>query len=140
LERFRIAVAYARWDGLGLFSKQLESFMDGGGEFQAIYGVANGVTTPDALLYSLYLKELYTTHTYAGGVEDKYADAIFHPKLFELRVGDRTILIVGSANLTGGGLLRNTELVAELEVPRGDPTEAAAEDAWKGRLRQRRSR
>ena len=131
LERFRIAVAYARWDGLGLFSKQLESFMDAGGEFQAIYGVANGVTTPDALLYSLYLKELYTSHTYAGAVEDKYADAIFHPKLFEFRFCDRTILIVGSANLTGGGLLRNTELVAELEVPHGDPTEAAAEDAWK---------
>jgi HKD family nuclease len=131
LERFRIAVAYARWDGLGLFSQRLESFMSSGGEFQAIFGVGNGVTTPDALLYSLYLKELYTTHTYAGAVEDKYADSIFHPKMFEFRFGDRTILIVGSANLTGGGLLRNTELVAEIEVPSGDPAESLAEDAWK---------
>lgn len=73
----------------------------------------------------------YTTHTYAGAVEDKYADSIFHPKMFEFRFGDRTILIVGSANLTGGGLLRNTELVAEMEVPRGDPAESVAEDAWK---------
>ena len=33
LQRFRAAVAYARWDGIGLISHQLESFLDAGGEF-----------------------------------------------------------------------------------------------------------
>jgi HKD family nuclease len=131
LERFRIAVAYARWDGIALVAKALEAFIDAGGEFQVIYGVANGVTTPDALLYSLYLQELFETHTYAGAIEDEYANSIFHPKFFEFRFDDRTIMLVGSANLTGAGLLRNTELVLELTVARGDSVEADTENMWR---------
>jgi HKD family nuclease len=131
LERFRVAVAYARWEGIALIAEALEAFIDGGGEFQAIYGVANGVTTPDALLYSLYLQELFVTHTYAGAIEDEYANSIFHPKFFEFKFSDRTIILVGSANLTGAGLLRNTELVLELEVARGDSAEDAAASAWR---------
>jgi HKD family nuclease len=132
LKRFRVAVAYARWDGIGLIAPQLEHFLDEGGEFQAIYGVANGVTTPDCLLYSLYLQELYKKqHTYAGAIEDKYANSIFHPKLFEFRFSERTIAIIGSANLTGGGLLRNTELGVEIETPHGDPAEKAIDAVWK---------
>ena len=57
LERFRAAVAYARWDGIGLIAPQIEEFLESGGEFQSIYGVANGVTTPDSLLYGLYLQD-----------------------------------------------------------------------------------
>jgi HKD family nuclease len=131
LRRFRVAVAYARWEGLGLIAPQLEDFLDEGGEFQSIYGVANGVTTPDCLLYSLYLQELYKKHTYAGTIEDKYANSIFHPKFFEFRFSKRSIVIVGSANLTGGGLLRNTELGIEVETPHGDLFEKEIDAAWK---------
>jgi len=131
LQRLRIAVAYARWDGIGLFARQLEEFLDEGGEFQSIYGVGNGVTTPDSLLYSLYLQELYKKHTYAGAIEDEYANSIFHPKFFEFRFAERSVVIVGSANLTGGGLLRNTELSVEIETPHGDPLEREIDEAWK---------
>jgi len=72
LLRVRMAVAYARWDGIGLVAENLETFLADGGEFQCIYGVNNGVTTPDSFLYSLYLKELYGGHSYAGAVEDAY--------------------------------------------------------------------
>lgn len=131
LKRFRVAVAYARWEGLGLIAPQLEAFLRDGGEFQSIYGVANGVTTPDSLMYSLYLQELYKRHTYAGAIEDKYANSIFHPKFFEFRFSNRTALIIGSANLTGGGLLRNTELSVEIETSHGAPLEKEIEAAWK---------
>jgi HKD family nuclease len=131
LVRFRAAVAYARWEGIGLISSRIEDFLKGGGEFQSIYGVANGVTTPDSLLYGLYLQELYNTHTYAGAIEDKYANSIFHPKFFEFRFPKTSICIVGSANLTGGGLVRNTELGVEVESVRGDPFEQQTEAAWK---------
>jgi hypothetical protein len=42
LERFRVAAAYARWDGIGLIASQIENFLAEGGEFQSIYGVSNG--------------------------------------------------------------------------------------------------
>jgi HKD family nuclease len=130
LKRFRAAVAYARWDGLGLIAPNVEELLKAGGEFQALYGVGNGVTTPDSLLYSLYLQKLYSTHTYAGAVEDEYSNATFHPKFLEFRFADKTVAVVGSANLTGGGLIRNTELGLEVEGGRGTPLEKALDKVW----------
>jgi hypothetical protein len=71
------------------------------------------------------------THTYAGTIEDKYSNSIFHPKFFEFRFPKTTIVILGSANLTGGGFVRNTELGVEVCAERGDPFEKQAEAAWK---------
>ena len=132
LVRFRAAVAYARWDGIGLIAERLESFLHGGGEFQSIYGVANGVTTPDSLLYSLYLQELFPSHTYAGAVEDKYINATFHAKFFEFRFEDRIVVMVGSANLTGAGMSRNTEIGAEIQCELGSTVAKRGEMAWRG--------
>lgn len=132
LLRFRAAVAYARWDGIGLIAERLEAFLSGGGEFQSIYGVANGITTPDSLLYSLYLKELFQSHTYAGAIEDRYVNATFHAKFFEFRFEDRVVVIVGSANLTGAGMSRNTEMGAEIECDLKSKTAAHGEAAWRG--------
>lgn len=124
-------MAYARWDGLGLIAPQLEAFLRGGGEFQSVYGVSNGVTTPDSFLYSLYLQELFKTHTYAGSIEDKFANATFHPKFFEFCFTDRIVAVIGSANLTGGGFVRNFELGAEFEVELGSETAKQLDGAWK---------
>jgi HKD family nuclease len=130
LERFRASVAYARWGGIGLIAPNIEAVLKTGAEFQVLYGVSNGVTTPDCLLYSIYLQELYSTHTFAGAVEDQFANATFHPKLFEFRFADKTIAVIGSANLTGAGLIRNTEASVEVECKRGSPFEKEIEAAW----------
>lgn len=131
LVRFRIAVAYARWDGISLIESRLESFLKSGGEFQTIYGISNGVTTPDSLLYSIYLQEIYSSYTYAGVVEDSYANATFHPKFFEFRYPDKTITIIGSANLTSAGMSRNTEIVSEIVTKRSCALEKEMDSAWK---------
>jgi HKD family nuclease len=130
LKRFRATVAYARWSGVGLIAPNIEAVLKTGVEFQALYGVANGVTTPDCLLYSLYLQEIYSTHTFAGAVEDQYANATFHPKLFEFRYADKVIALVGSANLTGAGLSRNTEANVEVECKLGGQFETEIDAAW----------
>jgi len=130
LKRFRAAVAYARWDGIGLVSKQIETLLAAGVTFESIYGFGNGVTTPDAFLYSLYLQKLYTKHAYAGMVEDKFANAIFHPKFFEFQFADRTVAIIGSANFTGGGMIRNTELGVEIEFKNSDALASELQTAW----------
>jgi HKD family nuclease len=130
LKRFRAAVAYANWGGIGLAAEHIEALLKVGGEFQTIYGVGNGATTPDAMYYSLYLQKLYANHTYAGTVEDNYANAIFHPKFFEFKFPDKTIAIVGSANFTGGGFANNTELGVEIEVEKDSALEAELLSAW----------
>lgn len=130
LSRVRIAVAYARWEGIGLISNSIEALLNSGGSFQTIFGAANGVTTTDSLLYGLYLKELYPDQVCAAAVEDKYSNSIFHPKIFEFEFPDCIIAIVGSNNLTGGGMLRNTEVGVMICTPRGSKFEEDLSLTW----------
>jgi HKD family nuclease len=132
LKRLRVAVSYVRWSGLGLLALQLENFLERGGEFQTIYGVANGITSPDSLLYSLYLQKIYQNHSYAGTIEDAYQNATFHPKFFEFHFDQRTVAIIGSGNLTVGGLVNNTELAYQVEFQNDDKQGRTHLDAaWK---------
>jgi HKD family nuclease len=136
LERARFAVAYARWEGLGLLSLSIEAFIARGGRFESIYGAGNGVTTPDALYYGMLLRNLYPGRTYAGFVEDEYANATFHPKYYEFRYASEVRVIVGSSNLTGGGLQRNSEASLEVGFSRGGADEKALEAYW-GAIRKK---
>ncbi|MGA0543553.1 phospholipase D family protein [Neotabrizicola sp. VNH66] len=130
LEQVRFAVAYVRWEGLGLLSKSIEAFISRGGRFESIYGAGNGVTTPDALYYGMLLDNLFPGRTYAGFVEDDYANATFHPKYYEFRFASETRVIVGSSNLTGGGLQRNSEASLEVKISRGGADEKALDAYW----------
>ncbi len=131
LKKVCFAVAYARWDGLGLISEKLEQFLRAGGVLETAYGFDNDVTSPDSFLYGLYLKELYPGNVYCGAYEDKYRNAVFHPKLLLFEGKDYFQAIVGSANLTGAGLSRNIEMGARIEVPRGAKVANDLEGAWK---------
>jgi len=130
LQRVRIATAYARWDGLGLISSELENMLAKGGRFESIYGAGNGVTTPDSLLYGLYLKELYPYRVVPLLVEDEFANSIFHPKLFAFKFPTFSIVIVGSANLTGGGLVRNSEVAVQIRGATGETLEQGLDSTW----------
>jgi len=136
LKRFRAVVAYVRWEGLAVIADVLEAHLSRGGIVETIYGVDNGVTTPDALLYARYLQERYQSYSFAGAYEWEYSDSIFHPKLFEFNFGGRLVAIIGSANFTGGGLLRNHELGAELEIGRDDPARKSLRQLWTGYRRE----
>lgn len=131
LKRVRFSVAYARWDGLGLISEALENFLAGGGKFEAIYGAGNGVTTPDALQYGLLLNSQFPGKTFAGFIEDEYANAIYHPKFYEFLYSDHGVALIGSANLTGGGLARNGELTVELSFKQTDAIGKQLQSFWK---------
>jgi len=130
LKKVCFAVAYARWDGLGLISEKLEEFLRSGGILETAYGFDNDVTSPDSFLYGLYLKEVYQGNVYCAAFEDKYRNAIFHPKLLLFEGEDQFVAIVGSANLTGAGLSRNIELGTRIEVRRGSKTANNLEEAW----------
>jgi HKD family nuclease len=130
LQRVRIATAYARWDGLGLISSELEKMLAQGGRLETIYGAGNGVTTPDSLLYGLYLKELYPSRVVPLLVEDKFANSIFHPKLFAFKFPTFSVAVVGSANLTGGGLVRNSEVAVQIRGAAGETLEQGLDTTW----------
>jgi hypothetical protein len=136
LETFRVVVAYARWSGVASVANAMEAFLRRGGCVETIYGVDNGVTTPDALLYSEYLQRSYSNYRFAGVTELRYSDSIFHPKFFEFGLDDHVIALVGSANFTEGGLFRNSELVVELNFSSRDAGRPSLRQLWSGYKRQ----
>jgi len=131
LERVRFAVAFARWEGIGLISSNIEEFVARGGRFESIYGAGNGITTPDALYYGILLKKLFPANIYAGFIEDEYANVSFHPKFYEFSTASHVRVIAGSANLTGGGLQRNSEVSIEARFVRGSPEVKVLDTYWK---------
>jgi HKD family nuclease len=131
LKEVRFSVAFARWDGIGLLSEALEDFLSAGGRFESVYGAGNGVTTSDALHYGLLLELRFPGKTYSGFIEDKYANTIYHPKIYEFRFVDRVVVIVGSPNLTGGGLARNGEAAIEISLQVGESMEKQISTFWK---------
>ena len=130
LKRFSALVSYVRWEGLAAVADAFESFLDRGGAVKTIYGVDNGVTTPDALLYAHHLQRGHNHYSFAGVYEWQYSDSIFHPKLLEFGFAGYTIAIIGSANFTGGGLLRNHELGAEVRIDAEDTVNVGLRRLW----------
>lgn len=61
---------------------------------------------------------------------DCRATATFHPKFFEFKFDQKTIAIVGSNNITAGGLIQNTELSFRVEVPDGNKINTTLDNAW----------
>ena len=130
LQNFRIAVAFARWDGIGLIAENLEKYLENGGNYETIFGVENGITTPDALLHCLYLGSIYKNYRYYGGIEPKFANSLFHSKFFDFSFADHRVLIVGSANLTGGGLERNSEFLVKIVTPTKHAFSKSMDEEW----------
>ena len=130
LQRFRASVAYVRWSGLGALSDQLEALLEAGAQIETIFGIDNGVTSPDALLYAVYLKKVYRNYTYAGASDWNYSNSIFHPKLYEFRFANRSTAVIGSCNLTGGGLKANHELAVEFDFANDADLAAELDNVW----------
>lgn len=109
---FTIVIAYANWQGISLFSSSIEGHLSKGKKFDVIVGVNNGVTTPDALMYLWFLQQSYKNQVNVHIVDWDYKDSIFHPKMYYFQNANKFNLIIGSNNLTVGGLCRNYELAA----------------------------
>lgn len=122
-ERLRYLVAFARWPGLNLIDNALRAFAARPGvSIEGIVGIDLGGTTVEALTY---LSEL--PRSVLRIVRSGRRDVVFHPKLFLFDGPDGWTAIVGSSNLTSGGLFTNAELCLRL---RGRGTEANPFDGY----------
>jgi len=105
-----IAVAFVRQSGLHVLEKPLLRFLERGGVAECIFGFDYMFTEPRALAQ---MSEWARSHSgfrffaYSTSVADDGGS--YHPKLYILREPDLTHVIVGSSNLTRGGLRSNLE-------------------------------
>ncbi len=102
VDRLTIVVAWARYRGLLRLKAKIQAFRARGGKLAVIVGIDEGGATRPGLLGVLQnADEAHIFHDPGGGT--------FHPKVYLGEGSERAVLVVGSSNLTPGGLYRNVE-------------------------------
>ncbi len=122
LERVTVLVAWARLNGIALFLDAMGSDI---GKVRIAVGMAGAGTSVEALSYlRAHCREVYLFH--------KHHRQTFHPKVYCFDgPGDppsASHLVVGSSNLTGGGLFSNFE--ASLVADFAPATFALDRETW----------
>jgi HKD family nuclease len=112
--RIRVATGLITRNGLNLIEGDLEKFLARGGEIQVLAGT-DMATDPEAIEALLKLQEQYSHRVTIRRFASDSAQ-IFHPKvwIFSFRSGPGAA-IVGSSNLTSGGLGCNLEANVRLD-------------------------
>jgi HKD family nuclease len=97
-----IAVAFAKNSGVLRVKNALENFRKSGGKVNVYVGVDLGGTSYEALTtLLLYTDTLNVVHSEKAQT--------FHSKVYQFLGDTKSLLVVGSHNLTGGGLWTNFE-------------------------------
>lgn len=110
---FICVVAFAKSSGFGHFKSALKARLSKGMKATFIVGTHFYQSDPDLLHELIALRPRENVKVYMGDFENRRLST-FHPKLYLFNNGRKTSLIVGSANLTGGGLADNYELSLRL--------------------------
>jgi HKD family nuclease len=104
-----IAVAFAKNSGVLRIKASLEKFRKRGGVVNAYVGVDLGGTSYEALTVLLLCTDsLNVVHAEKGQT--------FHTKIYQFLGEEKGVIVVGSHNLTGGGLWTNFESSAVIPV------------------------
>lgn len=99
-------VAFVKYSGLSNIIYDLEKVLEGKGVVNVITGLDLYLTDPDAL-YDLYeLKQKYSQMNFYLYESN---NSTFHPKIYSSKSPEMYSVLVGSANLTNGGLISNEE-------------------------------
>jgi HKD family nuclease len=108
---FRFAVAYAQESYEPLLGKALRSYVKKGGTVEAVIGVDSRGTSAKALKEILGICGPSSVFVYHNP-----ADGTFHPKFYILSDKQSALAIVGSSNLTVGGIANNFEVSTAIEL------------------------
>lgn len=106
----QIAVAFLKMSGVKVIKDALEFSLSKGASFELIVGLDFKTTDPFAMKFFLDLhRQNPKVHFYCFGDKSK-TDIVFHPKIYLFKSEKEHSSIIGSTNLTGGGLTSNFEV------------------------------
>ena len=119
-----MAVAYAKASGVTILFNSLQDFVRAGSRLQIAVGIDQAGTSRQALHLLLQAgATVYVFHNPGGET--------FHPKFYLFqRASSEGVAIVGSNNLTRGGLFENFEFSIRLDHDLGISADAAAFDSF----------
>lgn len=113
-EHFTCMVAFAKMSGFTVFETELRKCIENGMSAVFVVGIDFYQSDPAVFDKLLKLKARGDVEVYMGASEKRW---IFHPKLYLFEYSDRATSIVGSANMTAGGLVNNHELSIAFDHP-----------------------
>lgn len=102
-----ICMAYLKMSGLVLIQKAIDKALKSGAHLTVIVGTDQYITEPQALK-SLFSK-IKNHKSCKGFLVQQGGASTFHPKVYFVKKGSVAEALVGSANITGGGLKSNVE-------------------------------
>lgn len=107
----RIAIAFLKYSGIKVIEKSLDQCLKNNGSVEIIAGLDFKTTDPQSMHYLINLqKQVQNLKFYCyGDKNENKTDVVFHPKIYLFERGGETTGIVGSTNLTRGGLMTNFE-------------------------------
>jgi len=108
----RIAVAFLRLSGLQVIETSLKHCLNNNGNVEIIAGLDFKNTDPWSIRYFIKLQKQVKGmkfYCYGDSAEHK-THILFHPKIYLFSKGRETTAIIGSTNLSKGGLLTNFEV------------------------------
>lgn len=126
IKRVTLSVAFVKESGVQQIEDKLKAHA---ADVIVFAGIRNDITSYQglALLHSVIGNHLYTVDTGSRSI-------IFHPKLYLVRGEAHARLIVGSANLTLGGLNNNIEASMMLDFDLTDADDKAIIDGIESQL------
>ncbi len=109
----RVAVAFLKYSGYDLIKENILECLENGGEMEFLVGLDFSTTDAKAIKA---LQEIESSNPmlrcYCFSDALKNDTPVFHPKLYLLNDGAHATVVIGSSNLTGGGLKSNIEVNA----------------------------
>ena len=109
LNEFTAVVAWAKQSGLQRIRPLLSAFRARGGFARIVLGVDQGGASVEGLRAAITdFNEALVLHDSAG--------VTFHPKLYMISGKESSIVVLGSSNLTRGGLFANYEAGVRLDL------------------------
>lgn len=108
----RIAVAFMKHTGLRVIENSLNNCLEKNGSVEIIAGLDFKTTDPQAINFLINLKKSFSNLNFFcfGDKKENKTDIVFHPKIYLFNNKKETTSIIGSTNLTGGGLISNFEV------------------------------
>ena len=110
--KVQIAVAFLKYTGIEVIEESMKQCLNNDGSFELITGLDFKTTDYKSLQYFINLKKEYSkVNFYCFGDKRKNkTNIVFHPKIYLFEKEIETTGIVGSTNMTKGGLMTNFEV------------------------------
>jgi len=107
----RIAIAFLKYSGIRVIEKSLDQCLKNNGSVEIIAGLDFKTTDPQSMHYLIQLQKITSNLKFYcyGDKNVNKNNIVFHPKIYLFQGKKETTGIIGSTNLTGGGLMTNFE-------------------------------